>query len=124
VNAELWAQNLHGQLTHTQVLPFASRPRILFPKRRVFEYLANMLCYYGYKFLGRNVFKALFVLAEGIAHDMLSQRLLSGLVIPGNAVSCINTEPSVMSVHEILDEIIGYLAFAFLLRYWLSQGQL
>jgi hypothetical protein len=43
----------------------------------------------------------------------LSQCLLTGLVIPIDAVSCINTEPTVAPVHELLDEIIGYLALAF-----------
>jgi hypothetical protein len=37
----------------------------------------------------------------------LSQRLLSSLVISGDAVSCINTEPAVAPVHELADEIRG-----------------
>ena len=51
-----------------------------------------------------------FLFGKGVAHDMLSQRLLAGLVISGDAISCINTEPAVAPVHEFLDEIIGYLS--------------
>jgi hypothetical protein len=43
----------------------------------------------------------------------LSQCFLASLVIPGDAVSCINTESAVAPVHELADEIIGYLALAF-----------
>jgi len=43
----------------------------------------------------------------------LSQCLLAGLFIPIDAISCINTEPAVAPVHELADEIIGYLTLAF-----------
>ena len=43
----------------------------------------------------------------------MSQRLLVGFVIPGDAVSCIHAEPAVVPVHELLDEIISYPALAF-----------
>ena len=43
---------------------------------------------------------------KGVAHDILSQCLLTGLVISGDAVPCINAEPAVVLVapHE-RDEI-------------------
>ena len=50
---------------------------------------------------------------KGVAHDILCQHLLTGLVISGDAVPRINAEPAVVPVQELLDEIISYLAFAF-----------
>jgi hypothetical protein len=46
--------------------------------------------------------------------DVLRKKMSeTGLVIPGDAVSCINTEPAVVPVHELADEIIDYFALAF-----------
>ncbi len=50
---------------------------------------------------------------KGVAHDILSQRFLADLVISGDAVSCVNAEPAVVPVHELLDEIVSYPALAF-----------
>ena len=94
-----------------------------------------MLCYSGDEFLCWKQFKVFLVLAvghgrtvqhlacvldignlflgKGVAHDILSQRFLASLVIPGDAVPCVHAEPAVVPVHELLDEIISYLALAF-----------
>ena len=50
---------------------------------------------------------------KGVTHDIVSQRLLNGLVIPVDAVPCIHAEPAVVPVHELLNKTIGYLALAF-----------
>jgi hypothetical protein len=63
--------------------------------------------------LPRVLYVSDLLFGKGVAHDILSQCLLTVLVIPGDAVSCINTEPAVALVHELLDEIVSYLALAF-----------
>jgi hypothetical protein len=63
--------------------------------------------------LPRVLYVSDLLFGKGIAHDMVSQCLLAGLVIPGDAVSCVNAEPAVVPVHELLDEIINYPALAF-----------
>ncbi|MBA7708629.1 hypothetical protein ES703_117532 [subsurface metagenome] len=85
--------------------------RVAHPLKALFR---DMLCYSGYEFLCWKQFKVFLVLAvghgktvqhlacvldignlllgKGVAHDILSQRFLTDLVIPGDAVPCINAE--------------------------------
>jgi hypothetical protein len=53
------------------------------------------------------------IFSSAKALDILSQCLLASLVIPIDAVPCINAEPAVVPVHELMDEIISYPALAF-----------
>jgi hypothetical protein len=47
------------------------------------------------------MFRSLYVsdllFGKGVAHDILRQCLLAGLIIPGDALPCINAEPAVVA---------------------------
>jgi hypothetical protein len=58
--------------------------------------------------LPRVLYVSDLLFGKGIAHDMVSQCLLAGLVISGDTVPYVNTEPAVAPVHELLDEIVSF----------------